>query len=275
LSSIDAVGESLRHVRWLSLQHMLLENWRSRPPRIRKYLQRWYETVEGLNQKWGVALHSFDEVMELPPLSPQGQELISLESDFLRRVADRYFAVCAGAIRRHDPNHAILGCRYNANAAREVAESMGDHVDVISFNNYDYLPPEDKLSGLNQLSGKPLMITEFSFKAKDAGLRNVGAGEAVETQQDRADRYAEYVTALMSLPYMIGFHWFQYADQPAAGRKDGECSNYGLVDGSDRPWDILTDRMREVNARLEAVHSRPDPDRVRGELGAEGTGLEM
>ena len=103
----------------------------------------------------------------------------------------------------------------------------------------------------------------------------MGAGEAVESQQDRADRYAEYVTALMSLPYMIGFHWFQYADQPAAGRKDGECSNYGLVDGSDQPWKILTDRMREVNARLEAVHSRPDPNRLRRKLGAEGIGLEM
>jgi len=214
-------------------------------------------------------------VMELPPLSPHAQELIALESDFLRRVAQRYFAVCAATIRRHDPNHAILGCRYNANAAKEVAESMGDSVDVVSFNNYDYLPPEDKLGRLCQISGKPLMITEFSFKAKDAGLRNVGAGEAVETQQDRADRYAEYVTALMSLPYMIGFHWFQYADQPAAGRKDGECSNYGLVDGNDQPWKILTDRMREVNARLAAVHANPDPKRVRREPGAEGMGLEM
>lgn len=276
LPDMDAVGESLRRVRWISLQQSLLVFWGSRPARIRHYLTRWYKTVEVLNRKWGVNLSSFDQAMEPSPLSPQAKELIALESDFLRRVAVRYFKVCADAIRRHDPNHAILGCRYNANAAKEVAESMGDCVDVISFNDYSYVPPEDKIGRLNELSGKPLMLTEFSFKAKDAGLGFVGAGEPVETQQDRADRYAEYVTELMSLPYMIGFHWFQYADQPAAGRKgDGECSNYGLVDGNDQPWKILTDRMREVNARLEAVHRRPDPSRVRPKLGAEGIGLEM
>jgi len=275
LPSIDEAGESLRRVRWTALQHMLLENWGTRPVRIGKYLQRWYGTVAGLNQTWGVRLRSFDEVMGPPDLSPHAQELIDLKSGFLRRVARRYFTVCADAIRRHDPNHAILGCRYNANAAKEVAASMGENVDVISFNNYDYLPPEDKLSRLNQLSDKPLMITEFSFKAADAGLGNVGAGEAVATQQDRADRYDAYVTDLMNLPYMIGFHWFQYADQPVAGRKDGECSNYGLVDGDDRPWKVLTDRVREVNARLEAVHACPDPRRVRRAPGAAGDGLEM
>jgi len=62
---------------------------------------------------------------------------------------------------------------------------------------------------------------------------------------------------------------------PAAGRKDGECSNYGLVDGADRPWTVLTDRVRQVNARLEAVHARPDPRRLRPAPGAAGDGLEM
>jgi hypothetical protein len=44
---------------------------------------------------------------------------------------------------------------------------------------------------------------------------------------------------------------------------------------SDQPWRIPTDRMREVNARLETVRSRPGPNPVRANLGAEGIGLEM
>jgi agarase len=55
---------------------------------------------------------------------------------------------------------------------------------------------------------------------------------------------------------MVGFHWFEHADQPKEGRFDGENSNYGLVTIEDRPWDVLVQRMTEVNAGLEARHAR-------------------
>jgi len=40
------------------------------------------------------------------------------------------------------------------------------------------------------------MVTEFSFKVMDSGLYNtIGAGEAVATQQDRADLFMTEVNA--------------------------------------------------------------------------------
>jgi hypothetical protein len=100
------------------------------------------------------------------------------------------------------------------------------------------------------------MLTEFSFKAMDSGLPNTrGAGQPVKTQQDRADNFDTYVTELIKLPYAVGFHWFEYTDEPAEGRFDGENSNYGLVNIKDETWETLTKRMCEVNARLEVIHS--------------------
>ena len=63
-----------------------------------------------------------------------------------------------------------------------------------------------------------------------------------------------YVTELMELPYAVGFHWFEYADQPKEGRGDGENCNYGLVNVEDKPWEILTQKMSEVNRKIEAIH---------------------
>ena len=73
-------------------------------------------------------------------------------------------------------------------------------------------------------------------------------------QQDRADGFTAYVEALASLPFCVGYHWFEYRDQPKEGRRlDGENSNYGLVKMDGTPWEVLTTRMKEVNARLEQL----------------------
>jgi hypothetical protein len=55
----------------------------------------------------------------------------------------------------------------------------------------------------------------------------------VATQAQRAQGYKNYTTTLAVHPALIGFHWFQWVDQPAAGRSpDGENSNFGLVNAS-------------------------------------------
>jgi hypothetical protein len=73
-------------------------------------------------------------------------------------------------------------------------------------------------------------------------------------KQDRADHFERYVRALVRMPFVVGYHWFEYFDQPAEGRFDGENSNYGLVSGQDEPWDTLVQRVTQVNARLEQDH---------------------
>jgi agarase len=54
---------------------------------------------------------------------------------------------------------------------------------------------------------------------------------------------------------MVGYHWFEYTDEPAEGRFDGENSNYGLVDINDNPWTILVEKMTVVNENIESKHT--------------------
>jgi hypothetical protein len=126
------------------------------------------------------------------------------------------------------------------------------------MNDYHPRPPLHKLEHLTQLTGKPFVLTEFSFKAMDSGLPNTaGAADPVPTQQDRANGFAQYVQDLVMDPSCVGFHWFEYRDEPAEGRSgDGENSNYGLVNKTERPWEVLTSRKREVNTNLEKLAVR-------------------
>ena len=74
-----------------------------------------------------------------------------------------------------------------------------------------------------------LLVNSLSV-APIPGLPNTnGAGPLVPTQAERAAAYRRYVAVALSQPTIVGFHWFEHADQPAEGRFDGENSNFGIV----------------------------------------------
>ena len=59
----------------------------------------------------------------------------------------------------------------------------------------------------------------------------------------------------MSQPYFLGFHWFDYMDEPKGGRFDGENGNYGLVNIEDQPYTEFVERLKAVNGRSWDLHS--------------------
>ena len=220
-----------------------------------RQLRARYATVEAFNQAWGTTLTTLDELASQKSLPMTSEAAKQAQREFIGAYARAYFKTCHDAIRAADPNHMILGCRFAGYFLPETVAAMGEFTDLVSFNNYGFTPPTEQLRELHRLTGKPVLLTEFSFKAMDAGLPNSrGAGKPVGTQQERADNFDRYVTALVGLPFVVGYHWFQYFDQPAEGRFDGENSNYGLVNGQDEPWTTLVRRVTQVNARLEQNH---------------------
>ena len=114
-----------------------------------------------------------------------------------------------------------------------------------------------------RITQKPLMITEFSFRGEDSGLPNsfppgVFAQRVVPLQKDRADRFERCARTWISKPYFLGYHWFQWMDEPFAGRAgDGENGNYGLVNIHDEPWQELADRMAKMNRAAWDLHAAP------------------
>ncbi|MGD0459576.1 MAG: beta-agarase [Terriglobia bacterium] len=226
--------------------------------------------------RWGADWRSKESLLQtylkMPPTAPGYQKAIEFlkarghtpqnldeddQSSFLEITAGEYARIAREAIRRYDPNHLILGCRFAGYASEAVLRGMAPYFDVISYNNYSPDAPVEKLRQIFDLTGKPTMITEFSFKAMDSGLPNTkGAAKPVATQRDRAEGFTRYVEALAGLPSCVGYHWFEYRDEPAEGRFDGENSNYGLVKIDLTPWTMLTDRMKEVNSRIETLAAK-------------------
>jgi hypothetical protein len=171
---------------------------------------------------------------------------------FVLEAFRRYLEVINTAVRKHAPNHLNLGIRFGGDPQREVLDAACGF-DVFSVNIYAYAPPRATLDRVYGLTQKPMLVGEFHIGVPERGLAP-GLVQAAN-QEERGVAYRYYVEQAMAHPAMIGAHWFQWVDQPATGRNDGENYNIGLVDVSDRPYDELVAAAKTTHARLVAVHA--------------------
>jgi hypothetical protein len=106
------------------------------------------------------------------------------------------------------------------------------------------------------VGGRPILISEWGYRAADAGLPNTWPPiyPILPTQAARADAYETYFRNVLARPWFVGQHWFLFTDQPAEGRFDGENNNFGLVSEQDEPYKPLVDRSarmyQEIYRRL-------------------------
>lgn len=188
----------------------------------------------------------------------RGRDIIE---KFVGILAARYYKLCHDAIRRYDRNHLILGDRYISWYPKVVAKAVGDYADVVSTNyNIDWndgASARFHLDTLYRITKKPILITEFYFCANEnrSGNKNPNGGfTTVQTQAQRAAGLRRALRELISLPFLVGMHWFQYYDEPTFGRPDGENFNMGLVDIHNVPYDGVVDAFREAGNRLDDWH---------------------
>ena len=233
------------------------------------------------HNEWARLLKDFDPegASSFPELEQHGMlylrpggEGIRVYRRFLGLMAERYYSLVREIIRAYDPRGLILGDRYQSFYYPEVAQASGPSVDVVSMNLNagwnDGTFPRFYLDTLHELSGRPVIVSEFYMCAEQnrTGDKNLTSTfPVVTTQGERAVGFRNTVEALARLPYVVGADWFQYYDEPAHGRDDGEDYDFGLVDIHDKPYEELTSMAQLLD--LTAIKKKRQPVRLDASLG--------
>ena len=226
---------------------------------LMRFLHEQYTDMTSLKADWDTTAATWEELKKQSSLLAKNRAAKQLKYAWAGRVADRYFSLCVASVRRHDPNHLILGCRFAVKPPRAVVEALAKYTDVVSINMYSKSGEVDLgyLRDLYALTKKPVLITEFSWRAmqnRSGDLNTGGADVTVETQAERAAHYRSFVSTVASEPYVVGTHWFQYFDQPPGGRWiDGENSDFGIVDIHDQLYEELVAAMTETHKSLPGI----------------------
>jgi hypothetical protein len=221
-----------------------------------EFLQSRHGELEALNSAWGSDHASWEAIRPRPAGSAPAAYQADLR-DFLNKFAEAYFTACRDAMRRHFPNHLYLGCRFHV-FHPVVTAAASRFCDVISVNVYryevsDFAFPVDE--------DRPWIIGEFHFGARDEGLWGVGLAWAADSR-NQADLAQAYLSEALRHRNLVGAHWFQWSNQVATGRYDGENFGVGLVTVVDRPVTSLVDAFRKVSDELYSFRLQPRPTRI-------------
>lgn len=207
-----------------------------------------YGTIETLNQSWNT---SFNDWTELRKPENETEGLNNDRNDYLLKFADKYFSTVAQAVKKYAPNQLYMGCRFAGFPPKFVWKSAQKYVDVVSLNTYRKEIPREH--DLFKITEKPILIGEFHFGALDRGMFHPGLVQC-ENQKDRAEKYVNYVTSVITNPLFIGCHWFQWADEPITGRYfDGENYNIGLVDVTNSPYREIVKSAQKINKKAYQI----------------------
>jgi hypothetical protein len=186
--------------------------------------------------------------------------------------ANNYYRTLYQTVKSIDPNHLFLGWwivpNWWVNSQDWVLQAA--NTDVVGFDYYVPQFVEPYLDQLIQASGKPVLIGEFSFPGAYGGWRGFDTTQYVQnetlTDSDGGDRYAQWLAATSAYPNVIGVSWFEYHDEPIAGRGGvptgdsgpaviyGEHDAFGLLDTTDTPKYDLVEKVLAGNiAALQSL----------------------
>jgi hypothetical protein len=238
------------------------------------YLKRYYRgQISALNHDWRTSYRSFTHIPGTwPPKRFSRRMQHGIVQAWRTKVMTTYYQRYAAMVRALDPDHLILGIRYQGVPDRALFTALSPYFDVNSINDYNrYGHLRPVYTTLYKATGKPLMITEFSF----SGFPSPGQPSAlfveVYSQANRGIGYHKYVRQVARAPFMVGMHWFMWSDYAQEAPTGSELyppdANVGLVtSGETAVYEELGHWITRTNTEVETAHQEgregppPEPE---------------
>ncbi|MET3934732.1 agarase [Arthrobacter sp. OAP107] len=166
----------------------------------------------------------------------------------LADIAARYYEVTTAAVRSFDDQHLIMGDRYNGNKGIPdvVLEAAAPYLDVLSIQYFPgadeaaHRKMRDDLQRWHDLTGKPIINADAGNSCATA--LHPARWDSLADQSARGRNYEESLNALISAPWLIGWHWCGYVENPVRG--------WGIKSGLDEPYADFAPVVTEVNTSI-------------------------
>lgn len=159
-----------------------------------------------------------------------------LTEEFTAFLYDRYYQVCEKAFEEAGVEQMFLGNRIHSDnkTSEGYLRAASQYLDALTVNLYGGPePPIDDIEYMYKYSGKAIIVTEFYAKAQDALdmngiplMNQTNAGWVVETQEDRAAHYENYVMLLLESRCCVGWTWYRFRDNDQRVYGDAEGNIY-------------------------------------------------
>ena len=169
------------------------------------------DDMSGFNSSYGTNFGSFDALANAvdwrPEADPGNAGETRDNSEFLKRVVDRYYQVTSGAIRKYDPNHMILGNKINGNVPTPdfIIALADEYMDLIFYQTFGYYDEQQEhLDRWAKITGKPFFSGDSSYSVPGEGMPDP-YGPHCKDQRERARVSIEFAEKAFSRPDFVGW----------------------------------------------------------------------
>lgn len=245
----------------------------------RKELARWLKeqyqgNITELNSKWSTndETYKYTNFEEIEKDIPDQDPTSACEKDlrlFVRHLMKTYIDFTVETIRKYDKDHLIISNRFALGNKTRALKQVDYFVDL--FGKYDivctnlyagsggsYKPDQMALlQYLYEKTGRPLLVGEWSFHAKESNIPlDWWGNKIVDTMKDRGEAYRRTMMSWVYLPYMVGAHFYKWGNgYGPVGRYRGR--NAGIVNDQNEPYQPFVDIMTQTN--YDVLHARRVP----------------
>jgi hypothetical protein len=217
------------------------------------FLRQRRGSLDQLNQAWQTKFGTWQEVEDLKDEDlPENEAAAADEAAFNALFAEKYFSTVANTLKKYDPNHLYLGCRFTRKLPDDaIVRISGEYCDVVSVNVYSF--DAEQVRQWHELSQRPILISEHHLPLKTP--QQVEPPYWTFSPEERQEMFLGYAETFARMPFSLGLHWYQHVDQPLTGRGlDGENQMVGLMDITDRPHKTLVESLRTVSRNMYEWH---------------------
>lgn len=221
-------------------------------------LNRHGGSFERLSDAWGVKITSREDVRKLnnaKTIFPGSVYSYDAQA-FVQIYAERYFELAYKTIKRYDPNHLILGCRFGGPPPTYVLDAIKPWTDVISANNYQPILYE-RYDTVYQYSGIPILIGEFSWNT-DIFKAIPFPGETLQNLSVKERMFLRGKATLARTAMhegIVGYTWYRWV--APASTENAFMS--GIVNYEDNP-DMHVTELQALNSELDQIRMKAVSD---------------
>ncbi len=227
-------------------------------------LKKHYGTPEEACKVYPYSTYSWTGLAEFKEWKSYGannEKQLRDETEFLLRIIEKWYQLHHDSVRRYDPHHLILGDKCGWRTMREAWPIIGKYVDVITIQWYaTYDEQRELLAYIHEVTGKPILLGDSSFSVVKP-YQDEAKGVLVESQDAVGDAYFEYMRDVMSVPYIVGWHFCGYMEGQRGMQSPDthEDKQNGFLDPFGRPFEYTLQRVTEANRLAQDWHSAAKP----------------
>jgi hypothetical protein len=225
---------------------------------------RRYGSAEEMAEQYGIGAESWADVAALRswPETPRTDRTRADGQELLRTVVQRWYSLHAAVIRRHDPDHLLLGDKLHSphRLPPWFADILRRQVDVVLVQWYSTFDKQrETLARLHEATGHPILNGDSCFACPKPPHQTRVKGTLQDSQDEVAEAYCTYLRQLAASPFMLGWHHCGFVEQWDGGKDiDWQLNENGFFDPFLAPHEELVVPVSAANAQAHQWHEQAD-----------------